>query len=255
VSEALAGLRLQLWLFRHNPGHLLMFVTVPFFSAIFLSGVEQAGKGSLVGYAVLGPALVGLWAVSLDLGGSIIDTERMQQTFELVVIAPSSFSRMLIGRVAAITGLGMLTIIESILFARVAFGVNLHVAQPMAMALALAATAIAMAGTSTAMAAIFVAARSARRFANVLSYPFYIVGGLLVPTTFLPPWVRPLGWLTYLYWSAGLLRGSLSATPIPAVGWRLLAVLGVGLATYAVGLSLTRRVINVLRRNGTIGLS
>jgi ABC-2 type transport system permease protein len=255
MSEVVTGLRLQLSLFRRNPGHLLIFATVPFFSAIFLAGVEQAGKGSLAGYAVLGPSMVGLWAVSLDLGGSIIDSERMQQSFQLLAIAPCSFSRVIAGRVATVTGLGMLTFAESILFARVAFGVYVHVAQPALMVLTLAVTAVAMAGASTAMAAIFVAARSARRFANVLSYPFYILGGLMVPVTFLPLWVRPLSWLTYLYWSAGLLRASLSARPVAEPGWRLLAVLGLGLGSYAAGVWVTRAVINGLRREGTIGLS
>lgn len=232
-----------------------MFVIVPFFSAIFLSGIKQAGRASLAGYAVLGPALMGLWFASLDLGGSIIDSERTQQTFELLVIAPCSFSRVLFGRVSVITGVGMLAVLESILFARLAFGVDVHIAQPEVMALTLAATSIAMASTCTAMAAIFVAARAARRFSNVLSYPFYILAGLLVPTTFLPLWIRPLGWLTYLYWSAELLRDSLSAQPIAGVAWRLLMIFGLGVVTYAAGLALTRRVINVLRRHGTIGLS
>src|SRR5206468_2583677 len=152
MREIRAGLRLQLQLFRRNPGHLLIFLTVPFFSAIFLAGIQEVGREELVGYAVFGPAMVGLWAVSLGLGGSLIAT--------------------------------------------------------------LAVTAVAMAGTSAAMAAIFVAARAARRFANALGYPFYILGGLLVPITFLPPWLRPLSWLTYLYWSAGLLRDALSAQPV-----------------------------------------
>src|ERR1700735_4891162 len=98
MSEILAGLRLQASLFRRNPGYLLHFLAIPFFSAIFLSGVEQAGKPSLLAYAVLGPAMIGIWVVSLDLGGGIINLERMQQTFELQIIAPGSFSRVLLGR-------------------------------------------------------------------------------------------------------------------------------------------------------------
>lgn len=255
MREILAGLRLQLALFRRNPGHLLIFVVVPFFSAIFLSGVEEAGKTSLIGYAVLGPSMMGLWAVSLDLGGSIMDSERIQQTFELAAIAPCSFSRVVAGRVASITGLGMLTFVESILFARLAFGVDVQVRQPLVMAMTLVVTAVAMAGTSTAMAAVFVAARVARRFANALGYPFYILGGLLVPTSFLPIWIRPLSWLTYLYWSAGLLRASLSAAPVGYLAERLLAVLFLGVIAYAAGMRLTRRVIDTLRQKGTIGLS
>jgi ABC-2 type transport system permease protein len=255
MTEVLAGLRLQTRLFRRNPGYLLHFMTLPFFSAIFISGVLQAGKTSLLGYAVLGPAMIGLWVVCLDLGGSIINLERMQQTFELQIITPSSFSRVLLGRVLTITVAGMFTFIESILFARLAFGVDTHIAQPVPMALTLAVTAVAMAGTSTAMAAIFVASRDAPFYANALGYPFYILGGVVVPVTLLPLWVRPLSWLTYLYWSSALLRDSLMAAPISQLGWRLLAVLAVGLISYGVGLYATSRVIDTLRRQGTVGLS
>jgi ABC-2 type transport system permease protein len=255
VRQVFAGLALQLSLFRRNPGHLLIFMIIPFFSAIFLSGIEQAGKTSLLGYAVLGPAMIGIWAVSLDLGGSIINLERTQQTFELQVIAPSSFSGVLVGRILSITGIGMLTLVESILFAWLAFGVHIEVAQPVAMALTLVVTAIAMAGTSTAMAAIFVISRSTRLYGNVLGYPFYILGGVVFPVTLLPLWTRPLSWLSYLYWSSALLRSSLTAAPISQLGWKLTAVLGLGLASYIIGLCLTDRVINMLRREGTVGIS
>jgi ABC-2 type transport system permease protein len=255
MTEVLAGLRLQWRLFRRNPGYLLHFMTLPFFSAIFISGVLQAGKTSLLGYAVLGPAMIGLWVVSLDLGGSIINLERMQQTFELQVIAPGSFTRVLLGRILTVTGIGMFTFIESVLFARIAFGVNTYIAQPLPLALTLVVTAVAMAGTSTAMAAVFVASRDAVFYGNALGYPFYILGGVVVPVTLLPLWIRPLSWLTYLYWSSALLRDSLTTAPISQLGWKLLAALGVGLISFAVGLHVTGRLINRLRQQGTIGLS
>jgi ABC-2 type transport system permease protein len=255
MREVWAGLRLQLLLFRRNPGNLLIFLPVPFFSAIFLSGIQEVGQEDLVGYAVFGPAMVGLWAVSLDLGGSIIDSERIQQTFPLLVTAPGSLSRVLAGRVVTVTVLGMLTFAESLLCARLVFGVDVRVEQPVVLVATLVVTAVAMAGTSTAMAAVFVAARAARRFANALGYPFYILGGLLVPVSFLPFWLRPLSWATYLYWSAGLLRDTLSPQPVAALWWRLLAVLALGVATYAIGVRLTERVVDRLRRDGTIGLS
>lgn len=255
MSELLAGMRLQLSLFRRVPGHLLFLVVIPFFSAIFLSGVEQAGKESLANYAVIAPAMMGLWAVSLDLGGSIIDAERVQRTLELQVMAPGSFPRVVVGRVLIVSGLGAVGIAESVLFARLAFGIELPVGHPVVLALTLVVTALSTAGTAMAMAAVFVAARAARRFGNTLGYPFYVVAGILVPTTLLPVWVRPLGWLTYLYWSAGLLRAGFTTQPVSFVALRLLAVLGTGLLAYSVGLGVTRRVIDVLRREGTIGLS
>ena len=102
---------------------------------------------------------------------------------------------------------------------------------------------------------MIVAIRAARRFANVLGYPFYILGGILVPVTLLPLWTRPLSWLSYLYWSADLLRASISPQPVAGLAWRLLATLGVGLAAYAAGARLISWIINRLRQEGTIGIS
>lgn len=255
MNDFAAGFRLQLALFRRNPAQLMILITIPFFSAIFLSGIKAVGRPELAPYAILGPALVGLWACSLDLGGSIIDNERLQQSFELNVIAPAVFSRVLIGRIATITFLGLATFAESMGFAAAAFGATVHVSHPFVLVITLLVTGVAMAGTCTSMAAVFVAARSARRFGNALGYPFYLLGGVIVPVSYLPLWLRPLSWLTYLYWSSGLLRSSLDSVGVADELGRLAMVLLLGVAAYLIGIRLTLRVIGKLRREGTIGLS
>jgi len=255
MNDFAAGLRLQLALFRRNPAQLMILSTIPFFSAIFLSGIKAVGRDDLASYAILGPALIGLWACSLDLGGSIIDNERLQQTFELNAIAPAGFSRVLAGRIATITLLGLVTFAESLGMATTVFGLTVHVSHPFVLVVTLVATALAMAGTCTAMAAIFVAARSARRFANALGYPFYLLGGVVVPVSYLPIWLRPLSWITYLYWSSGLLRSSLAPAAVGNEVGRLVMILVLGGAAYFLGMRLTLRLIGRLRLEGTIGLS
>lgn len=250
-----AGLRLQWSLFRRNPGQLLVFVSVPFFTAIFLAGIKQAHRPGLAPYAVLAPVLIALWAVSLDLAGSIIDSERAQHTFELLVATPTATPRVLTGRIATITLVGSAAFVEAPLVAALGFGVVVRVPHPVTFALTAFATSLAMAGTATVMAAVFVASRSAVRFANALGYPFYIAGGLLVPVQMLPTWVRPLSWLTYLYWSAGLLRDSTAPAPERLVAWRLAVLLALGVVAYLTGVRLIRRIVNGLRIDGTVGLS
>jgi ABC-2 type transport system permease protein len=255
VRAFAAGMRLQWSLFRRSPGQLLVFATVPFFTAIFLAGIRHAGRQDLAAYAVLAPVLIALWVVSLDLAGSIIDDERALYTFELLVAAPSSIALVLAGRIATVTLLGSTAFVEAPLVAALCFGVTVEVAHSATFALTLVATLLAMAGTSTAMAAAFVAARSARRFANAMGYPFYILGGLVIPISMLPDWLRPLSWLIYLYWSADLLRDSTEAEPVRHVAWRLAVLLVLGVVAYLAGLWLTRRIVDGLRGNGTVGLS
>lgn len=67
MNELFAGTKIQLRLFRRNPGHLMVFTTIPFFSAIFLSSLNAADRTDLAPYAVIAPTLMALWLVSLDL--------------------------------------------------------------------------------------------------------------------------------------------------------------------------------------------
>ncbi len=92
----------------------------------------------------------------------------------------------------------------------------------------LVAAAFAMSGTAVVMAAVFALARSSRIFQQSLTYPFYVLGGILVPVSFLPVWVRPFSRLVFLSWTADLLRASLSPEAVTDVGPRIGAVVALG---------------------------
>jgi len=97
-----------------------------------------------------------------------------------------------------------------------------------------------------------VLARSARIFQNSLSYPFYVLGGVLVPVALLPGWLQPLTRVVFVSWSADLLRDSLSAAPIADPTLRLAAVLGLGATGLGAGIFLLRRVLVRVRALGTL---
>ncbi|MET7869452.1 ABC transporter permease [Streptomyces cyaneofuscatus] len=255
MNEVLAGVRLQLKMFRRNAGHLLIFVTVPFFTAIFLSSIRLTGRSDLEPYAVLAPALMGLWVVSLDLAGVVLDSERRQGTLELFIASPGVLTRMMTGRVAVISCLGMLTFLESWLTARIFFHIRLTIHHEWLLGVTLAAICVATVGVATALAGLFVMSRAAHRFANALGYPFYLLGGILVPVTFFPDWLRPLSWLTYLYWSADLLRAVTRPAPVEHFGLRVAVLLVTGAGTYLAGAGLVRRMLVRMRADGTAGLS
>ncbi|MER7845368.1 ABC transporter permease [Kitasatospora sp. NPDC096077] len=255
MTEILTGARLQLRLFRRNAGHLLVFATIPFFTAIFLSSVRQADRPDLEAYAVLAPALMGLWLVSLDLAGSVIDDEKRGGTLELLLASPAGLTRLVTGRVATIAVLGVVTFAESWLTATVFFGVALPVHHPWLLACTVVATALATLGTATVLAAVFVAAGSARRYANALGYPCYVLGGVLVPVSLLPGWLQPLSKVVYLSWAADLLRAVTRPEPVGDFGWRLAALLLLGVVAYAAGTVLVDRMITRLKSEGTVGLS
>jgi ABC-2 type transport system permease protein len=115
-------------------------------------------------------------------------------------------------------------------------------------------TAIASASTALITSVLISFVRSGRAFQNVLTFPLYLMSGVLVPITFLPSFLQPFSHLLFLYWSADLLRASLdpAAPSNPEVGLAAIALLAIGAGV--LGTFLVERMIAYLKREGTLGL-
>ena len=246
-----AAFRLQTLTALRTPGQLLILVSAPLFSAIFLSLVVSSGRTSAVVNAVLAPGLIGLWFVSLDLAGEIIALDRWGGRFELLVCSLTPLGVVIFGRVLVIVLFGGLTFAESWLVAVGPFGLTVPMEQPVLFAVGVAATCYAMAGTATLLAAAFALSRGLHVYQNGLSYPFYLLGGVMVPVAALPGWVEPLSRLVFLSWSADLLRGAMRGD---SAGWpgRLAAVLVLGTVALLAGRWLVGRVVDRARRTAEV---
>src|SRR6266511_528639 len=102
--------------------------------------------------------------------------------------------------------------------------------------------------------ATIVLARSAATFSNSLSYPFYVLGGILVPITLLPGWLQPVSKVIFLSWSSRSLRDSLAAAPIQGVGLNLAMIFVLGSATLVLATAMLARVLRQVRQTGELGL-
>src|SRR5581483_1280740 len=131
-------------------------------------------------------------------------------TIELLVAAPASFAAVIFGRITTTTLAGVVSFGETWVIARL-FGTTVTIVVTLA----------AMAGTAVAMASLFVLARNAVTFSNSASFPFYVLGGILVPVSLLPAWIRPVSSIVFLSWSADLLRAGLRPAPIHHFAFRL----------------------------------
>lgn len=250
----LTGAAYQLRLLRRSPGDLIALATTPLLTVVFLAVVEHNGRPDLAVNAVLAPALIALWGMSLLIAGDMIDAERATGTFEVLVATPARLWPLFTGRVLVVTVVSLLGLVESWLVATVVFGVPLRVAHPGLFAVTLLATVLAMSGHAGVMTSLFVLSRSARIFQNSLSFPFYVLGGVLVPVALLPAFLRPVSTVVFLSWSADLLRDSLRpATPDSPV-LRVGMVLGLGAAGAALSWWLLSVVLRRARRTGTIAL-
>ncbi len=243
---------LQLHVIRTNPDYFLALATAPVSAVVFLSVVRHAGRPDLVPFALAAPVLMALWRTSIMASGEIVNEDRGLATMEPTIAAPASYPMAILGRIAAVSAVGLLGLPEVWLVARVVFGITITVEHPAVLILTLAAAAFAMSGTAVVMAAVFALGRSARIFQQTLTYPFYVLGGVLVPVSLLPFWVRPFSRLVFLSWTADLLRASLSPAPVHDAALRLAAIVALGLAGFVGGTLLLRKVLHRVRDLGTI---
>jgi ABC-2 type transport system permease protein len=235
--------------------YLMPLVTVPMFTIVFLAILRHAGRGDLTQAALLAPVLIALWQLSLLSSGEILAEERWAGTLEPTLAMPASFPGVVLARILAVTAIALVSVPEVLVAGRLFFGVSLHVHHPLALGLTMLATAFAVSGTALIMAALFVLTRSARTFQNSLTYPLYVLGGILVPVSFLPSWLRPLSAAVFLSWSGDLLRASLAAAPVHRLGFRIGMVCVLGLAGLAIGGVLLERVLRRLKTSGTVGVA
>jgi len=243
---------LQLQVMRTNTDHFLALAVAPLSAFVFLSVVRHAGRDDLVAFALVAPVLMALWRTSIMASGEIVNEDRGLGTMEPTIAAPSSYATVVLGRVVAVTAVGLIGVPEVWLVARTLFGVGIGLRHPAVFVLTLAAATFAMSGTAVVMAAVFALARSSRIFQQTLTYPIYVLGGVLVPVSLLPVWLRPVSRIVFLSWTADLLRASLSSAPVRDPALRLAVIVGLGLAGFVGGTALLQRVLDRVRSLGTM---
>jgi ABC-2 type transport system permease protein len=249
----LAGARIQLRFLRAYPDALIPFFTAPMFTVIFLMIFRHAGRADLTAYATVAPVFIALWWLALFNAGWSIQIERWNGTIEMLVAAPSSFAAVIFGRIATTTMIGVVSFAETWLVARLFFGATVRIHHPWPFVATIVITLATMAGTSVAMSSLFVLTRNAVTFSNAASYPFYILGGILVPVSVLPYWIRPVSSVVFLSWSADLMRAALRSTPMHDFAFRLGMVALLGACGYALGAWAMRVILARVRGNGELG--
>ena len=253
MHGARGAARLQVQIVAADRGYLHDILTNPFFAVIFLGIVRAAGRRDLTAYAIVAPVLMTLWGMALEISGDIVDSDRGVGILESVVATPVGFPTVVSARVLTVTVLSLVGVVETWLVARLGFGVDIQIHHPGVAVATLLATVLATAGTAVIMAGLFVLARTARTFQNSMTYPFFLLAGVIVPLTYLPDWVRPLGRLLFLSWSADLLRASMLPAPIDDLAGRLVVILALGAAGLVAGRAVLHVVLRRVRVLGTLG--
>jgi ABC-2 type transport system permease protein len=255
VQAFAAAVRLQLAELRRAPAQFLVLLTTPLLTAVFLSVALQSRSPAALRASLVAPGVMALWLVGVDIAGSAVGNERVQGTLQLMIATPASPVAVVLGRVTTVLVVGLAAFVESGLVAFAGFGVRVDVHAPGLLVAAAAACFVSTAATATLLSCLFVLSRRVVHVQNLLTYPVYILGGVLVPLSLMPAWVAVTGRAVYLSWSSDLMRATLTAGPVPDALWKLLAVLGLGGATFAVAVVAMRRVVDKVRRSGALELA
>jgi len=185
----------------------------------------------------------------------ILAQDRNHQILELAVACPTAYAWPLIARILVLTSMGVAGFAESWLMARFVFGVRVTIFHPSLFAVTLILTVLSAAATALITTAVFCLTRTTRTYQNAISGPLYLLSGALVPVSLLPAVLRPVSRLIYLFWSADLLRESMQPAHPSSIIARMLAIACLGLAGGVLGSWLLRKMLNNLRREGTLGFS
>lgn len=235
-----------------SPARWILGVVQPtVFTSVALLAVGPNGSAD-VNRIALGAGLVALWGATIWGAGSVMRSERREGTLAAIVVRPSSLPLILAGKSSTSTLQTALLIGLSVFVTALIFGHRLTLARPVEFAGVLLLAVISASILGLMLGCLFVLTRAAQRISEALTYPIFIVGGLMVPLSLLPAWIRPVSWLVSLRWGGDLLRSAMTGSATRTSDWLWL------LLTSFAYLLLTRyafaAVLRRARREGTLEL-
>ena len=224
----------------------LFFATVAFF--VFRAGDSPR---TLL-YASLGSAVMGMWSATSTTAGSAMQRERWQGTLEALVATPTNFALILLPVTIAMATIGIYSLVATLLWGRLLFGIHLTFVHPVMFVLSIPATVLTFGALGFLFAVCFVRFRAAWALGNMFEYPVWLICGFLVPLTFFPYWVRPISWILAPTWGMNAIReSSLGGSPLPD----LLMCFALGTAYIALGFLVMDRLLRAARERAALSLT
>lgn len=236
-----------------SPMDAMPLLTIPLTAVISAAVLAAAGRPDLRGYALVACVLMTMGQMAFFVAGEVLAGDRRQKVFELMLASPAAYIGLLVARMALLTAFGCLGLVEGyFLVAWIAGPVDVHHWGVFITTLVVSAVSFTL--TALIVGAWMCSGRSTRTVQHIVSGPVYLLGGVLVPASLLPSALQPVSDLLFLSWSADLLRDALQPAPVTHVPARLLIVAALGVAAGLIGYSWIGRMIERLRRDGTVSL-
>jgi ABC-2 type transport system permease protein len=223
-----------------------------FFATTAFLVYRQSKDPQALVYAGLGSAVMGIWSVIATTASGLLQRERWHGTLELLVAAPTRFALVLVPITTAMATLGLYSLVSTLVWGRVLFGIDVPVADPLLFLLCIAVSIFSIALIGFLLSVAVVRYRTAWAMGNLLEYPGWLVCGFLVPLVLFPTWVT---WIAYVLpptWGMRAIRESAAGG---SPWFAMLMCLGLGLLYGLVGALLSETVLRSARRHATLSLT
>ena len=231
---------------------ILNIVYPLFFATCALLMFRQNGDPQTLVYAGLGAAVMGTWSAMATSAGGTLQSQRWQGTLELLVCAPTRLALAVLPVTAALATVALYSLVATLVWGRVVFGIEVQIASPVAFVVALAVTLASLATFGFLLSVTVVRYRTGWALGNLLEYPGWLLCGFLVPLDLFPGWVQWLAQTLPPTWGMAAIR-SAAAGQTP---WGEIAVCaGLGLGYAVLATILSERLVDSARRNATLALT
>lgn len=223
-----------------------------FATTIFLMYTNGSAKGSTLITAAIGASMMGVWSATSTTAAFALQLERRQGTLELLVAAPAPFSLLIIPVTLSMATIGVYSMVATLLWGRLVFGIEIAVGDPLMFAAAVLVTVISIGMLGFVIAIGSVRYRSAWALGAALETPVWLVCGFLVSVSALPGWVRPISWLLAPTWGMSAVRAATEGgNALPGIA----ACAGLALAYGVLGVLLSRVLVRSARGRATLALT
>jgi ABC-2 type transport system permease protein len=218
-------------------------------SAFLMFG--KGGSRQLISVAV-GASLLGIWSSTSTSGASLMQDQRSYGTLELLAAAPAPFAATLAPITLALSTIGTYSMIATLAWGRLFFGISLNVAQPGYFLLGILVTVLSIGMFGFMLSVSVVRFRTAWAIGNMLEYPVWLICGFLIAPSALPGWVQPFSWVLAPTWAVRAVReATFGGSPLPSLGLALALAAAYG----ACGILLSHQLLRSARKHAKLALS